>query len=214
MTIAAKNDDIKTSLVLDLGQKQSKSILPAIDFVLKQVSLKANELDYTALCEGPGTFTGLRLAFSALKAIQLSCDVPVYGVPTLLTYAYPFKDFEETIIPVIDAKKDQFFAAVYKNSSEIYAAEDTSAQEILKKIDSKEKIIVTGPDNKIFASQLKELNDKLDVKYLHASVSSVDCLFAIAEEMIEQKKEPLKDYSGPVYLRKSEAEIALSKKSD
>ena len=30
--------------------------------------------------------------------------------------------------------------------------------------------------------------------------------------MIEEKKEPLKDFEGPEYLRKSEAEIALENK--
>ena len=74
MTIAAKNEDIKASLSLDMGQKQSQKLLPAIDYVLSQVELKPADLDYTALTSGPGTFTGLRLAFSALKTYILKAD--------------------------------------------------------------------------------------------------------------------------------------------
>ena len=69
--IAAKNDDKLASLVLDIGMRQSEKLLPAIDYVLKQAELAPAELDYTALCQGPGSFTGLRLGFAALKAIEL-----------------------------------------------------------------------------------------------------------------------------------------------
>ena len=65
--IAAKNDDKIASLVLDIGMRQSEKLLPSIDFVLKQAELEPGDLDYTALCQGPGSFTGLRLAFAALK---------------------------------------------------------------------------------------------------------------------------------------------------
>lgn len=71
ITIAAKNDDNLASLVLDIGMRQSEKLLPAIDYVLSQADLKPGELDYTVLCEGPGSFTGLRLGFAALKAIEL-----------------------------------------------------------------------------------------------------------------------------------------------
>ena len=43
MTVSAKNDDITTSLSLDIGPKQSQELLPAIDFVLKKVDLKLDE---------------------------------------------------------------------------------------------------------------------------------------------------------------------------
>ena len=58
MHIAAKNDDFKASISLDLGQKQSQKLLPSIDYILEQVGLKSSELEYTALTSGPGTFTG------------------------------------------------------------------------------------------------------------------------------------------------------------
>ena len=213
MVIAARNDDLTTTLSLDIGMKQSQKILPAIDYVLQQVDMTSADLDYTALTAGPGTFTGLRLAFSALKAIELAHDVPVYGIPSLDAYSFPFKDFDETIVSVIDAKKDQFFAAVYKNGECILEAEDTTVERIHDFLQSEkaEKILVVGPDAKIFSNELKEAGCK-NVKYLLSQPNATESLFAIAEEMIEQKKEPLKDYDGPIYLRKSEAEIALENK--
>ena len=212
MVIAAKNENIKATLSLDLGQKQSKEILPAIDYILKKVELEPKNLDYTALCSGPGTFTGLRLAFSALKAIELAHNVPVYGVPSLEAYAFPFKDFPAQIVPVIDAKKDQFFAAIYKNGELIQNAEDTTAEKILENLEKDKEIILAGPDAKVFGEELKNLEPNLKIIFTKFQPLATESLFEIAEAMIEQKKSPLADYDGPVYLRKSEAELSLEKK--
>mgnify|MGYP002624449276 CR=1 FL=1 len=209
MTVAAKNDDLKTTLSLDLGQKQSQKLLPAIDFVLGEVGLASSDLDYTALTNGPGTFTGLRLAFSALKAIELAHNVPIYGIPTLDAYAFPFKEFDGLVVSVIDAKKDQFFAAIYENGKTIAEAEDTTAENVVKKLDKNKKILLAGADALIFKEELKKINSDLNLTAFESQPSPTDSLFTLAEKMIEEKKDPLADYDGPVYLRKSEAEIKL-----
>lgn len=209
MHIAAKNDDFKASLSLDLGQKQSQKLLPSIDYILSQLELKASELDYTALTSGPGTFTGLRLAFSALKAIELAHNVPVYGIPSLEAYAFPYSCFDGTVVSVIDAKKDQFFAAIYENGRQICEAEDTTAESVAAKLDKSKKILLCGPDAKVFADELKKIDSSLKLTVFDSQPVPTESLFTIAESMIEQKKEPLADYDGPVYLRKSEAEIKL-----
>ena len=209
MHIAAKNDDFKASLSLDLGQKQSQKLLPSIDYILSQLELKASELDYTALTSGPGTFTGLRLAFSALKAIELAHNVPVYGIPSLDAYAFPYSCFDGTVVSVIDAKKDQFFAAIYENGRQICEAEDTTAESVAAKLDKSKKILLCGPDAAVFSEELKKIDSSLKLTVFDSQPVPSDSLFTIAESMIEQKKEPLADYDGPVYLRKSEAEIKL-----
>lgn len=209
MVIAAKNDDNKISLSLDMGQKQSQKILPAIDYVLSELELKASELDYTALTSGPGTFTGLRLAFSALKAISLAHNVPVYGIPSLDAYAFPYKTFDGLVVSVIDAKKDQFFASIYENGAVVSEAEDTSPENIAKKLGGSKKILLSGPDAKIFSEELKKIDSSLNLEFYSSHPLPTDSLFSIAETMIDEKKAPLADYDGPVYIRKSEAEIKL-----
>ena len=209
MHIAAKNDDFKASISLDLGQKQSQKLLPTIDYILEQVDLKSSDLEYTALTSGPGTFTGLRLAFSALKAIELAHNVPVYGIPSLDTYAFPYSCFDGTVVSVIDAKKDQFFAAIYENGRQICEAEDTTAESVAAKLDMSKKILLCGPDAAVFSEELKKIDSSLNLVVYDSQPVPSDSLFTIAESMIEQKKEPLADYDGPVYLRKSEAEIKL-----
>ena len=217
MVISAKNEFRKATLTLALGMKQSPKILPAIDYVLGEVELSPADLDYTALCSGPGTFTGLRLGFSALKAIELAHNVPIYGIKTLDAYAEAFSGLNTAVISVVDAKKNQFFASIHKNGNEILEAEDTTVQRIAEKLKdfklSGEDIFVTGINHELFMQQLLEVDSSLKLKSIKNRIDVTDSLFRMAEKMISSGEAPLKDYDGPIYLRKSEAEIVLESKS-
>ncbi len=212
MVIAAKNDDDKATLALDISMKQSEKILPAIDFVLGEVGLTPADLDYTAICKGPGTFTGLRLGFAALKALTLSHSIPLYGIPTLDAYAYPFADFAGAVVSVIDAKKDQFFAAMYRSGKQCMEPKDTNVEEVLKNLDSEESVLIVGQKADVFSEILRSLSPTLDLRCYKGQPAATDALFTLAEDMIAKKEPPLADYDGPDYMRKSEAELALEKK--
>lgn len=211
MIICAKNDDDKTTLILDIGPKQSQEILPAIDFVLAKVGLKVFDLDYMTLCKGPGTFTGLRLGFAALKSIELALKKPIYAVSTLECYAKPFENFKGLVVSTIDAKKDQFFAEIFENGKIVMEAQDTDIQKVCDALDVKKDILCTGPDAPHLSTLLKEMNPNFNVFCFDTQTNTCLSLFKIAEKMIEEKKEPLKDFEGPEYFRKSEAELALEK---
>ena len=211
MVICAKDGEDKVSVTLDIGPKQSQELLPAVDYVLNKLSLKASDLNYMTLCRGPGTFTGLRLAFAALKAIELSFNIPVYGVSTLECYSHPYRSFDGQVVSTIDAKKNQFFAAIYEKGQIKMTEQDTDIKTVLSNLDKNKKVLCTGPDAKIFTELLKKECPDLDVIYFSSPSDPALSLFEIAEKMIEEKKEPLKDYEGPEYLRKSEAELALDR---
>ena len=151
--IAAKNDDYLASLTLDIGMRQSEKLLPAIDYVLKQADLTPGDLDYTVLTQGPGSFTGLRLGFAALKAIELfggtkaadenssqaqkaggRSKIPLYGINSLDAYAWPFMDFDGIVLPIIDAHKDKFYAKAFLNGSEILPCDDWDLRALEEKV--------------------------------------------------------------------------------
>ena len=208
--IAVKNNENTVTLSLNLGMRQAEKLLPAIDYVLAQSGFSAEELDYMTLTRGPGSFTGLRLGMSALKAINLSKNIPIYGINTLDAYAYPFKTYKEKIISVIDAKKDRFYNSIYLCGKRISDSLDEEPIETLKRIDLKSDFLVIGSDAPLFCSAVKELVPSLNIRYSESKIATTDSLFAIAEEMIANNEQPIQDYDGPFYIRKSEAEEKLS----
>lgn len=209
MLISARNEDKTMTVSCDMGMKQSEKILPLVDFVLSQVNLDAKDIEWTALTSGPGTFTGLRLGYSVLKALTLAFSTPIYGINTMEMIASPFLDSafsDKIIVPVIDAKKDQAFACIFENGKMKSEIEDIEPADFFNKIkDIKNEIIVTGPIAKSFVSQFPENN--LNIKVFDYPMMTTAALFDIAQKMIENGEKPLEDYDGPEYFRKSEAEI-------
>lgn len=209
ITIAAKNDDNFVSLTLDIGMRQSEKLLPAIEYVLKEIEVLPSQLDYMALCSGPGSFTGLRLSFAALKAIELAGNVPLYGISTLDFYERQFKDFPLPVLSVIDAHKDRFFAQAVNSGKRLLEPNDYEIKDILASLKNEEKVLVAGLDADIFSEAVK--NEEGSQKFICMKERSfaIENLFSIAEEKIKNNEEPMKDYDGPVYLRVSEAEQNL-----
>ena len=217
ITISAKNDDYLASLVLDIGMRQSEKLLPAIDYVLMQADLSPADLDCTVLAEGPGSFTGLRLGFAALKAIELfGNDIPLYAINTLDSYAWSYLDFDGIILPVIDARKDKFYAKAFLDKKEILNCDDWDLRVLEEKLlqDQKTaagKILVCGPEAKTFIDACKEndLFNKNDLLAARGRSINLESLFALAQEKISSGQPPLADYDGPQYFRASEAEQNL-----
>jgi tRNA threonylcarbamoyladenosine biosynthesis protein TsaB len=213
ISIASKNEKNLVKLVLDQGTRQSEKILPAIDFVLKENSLNACDLDYSAVTLGPGSFTGLRLGLSALKAMNLAHGIPVYGVNSLKSYAYQFRKSTESVLSVIESKEDEFFYAFFARGESLRAEEESSVEEILNQLDPEISVLVCGPSSKKFVERTNEITPLYSLHCFSPENDAAESLFEIAEEMMREKIEPLKDYDGPLYVRKSEAEIVLEEKS-
>ncbi|MGP1459538.1 MAG: tRNA (adenosine(37)-N6)-threonylcarbamoyltransferase complex dimerization subunit type 1 TsaB [Treponema sp.] len=212
-TVAAKHDDRIVSCSYDVGMRQSELLLPAMDYVLKTAGIPAAQLDYTAVCSGPGSFTGLRLAFSALKAIELSHGVPVYGVPTLDAYAYAYKNLPFAVLCVVDAKKDKFYAKADCGRDVIFPSGDYTPEEITGRLEGRNEILVCGSDGNLFCGAAE---DALKNKIVHLMPFTSDVahsLFALAEEYRCANVPPLAEYEGPLYIRASEAEEHLAKRA-
>ena len=92
ISLAVKTDSKFISTTYDIGMRQSEILVPSIDELIKKAEISPSELNATTLTLGPGSFTGLRLGISALKAIELAYNVPVYGISSLEAYAYPYKN--------------------------------------------------------------------------------------------------------------------------
>lgn len=212
MIISAKNDDKSFTSIYDIGMKQSESIVPAIDYVLEKLDLSPADLDYTAITLGPGSFTGLRLGISAVKAIELAYEVPVYGISTLAMHAYCFKDFDLPVLSGIDANKNKYYANLSDGNKNLLEDGDWDTEVVIKSVKKLKKLIVCGPDAEKLKNLIKENNKKIKIYTPKTNIVTSEALFSIAENMIENNQAPIKDFDGPLYLRASEAEIVKNQK--
>lgn len=214
LSIAVKAEDKFISYTYDIGMRQSEILVPVIHELLNKAGISASELNYTALTIGPGSFTGLRLGISALKAIELAYSVPVYGISSLKVYSYPFENLGIPVLAGIDANKDKFYARITKNSELLMEDGDYEISEISDKASEFSKLYICGPNAAKLADSLKNADCKAELIVQNINAITTESLIKITEDMISNNTAPLQDYDGPVYLRASEAELALNKKGE
>ena len=209
ISLAVKTDSKFLSATYDIGMRQSEILVPSIDELLKKADLTAAGLNATCLTIGPGSFTGLRLGISALKAIELAYGVPVYGISSLEAYAFAYRNFKLPLLSCIDANKDKFYARFEDGDKIILKDDDYEVSKILEAVKAFENLLVCGPDASKLVEKLKTVYGEKNYLLAQTRPETAESLIQITEELIEKKAEPLKDFDGPVYLRASEAELKL-----
>lgn len=207
----AVNEDKSAKLSLDIGMHQSEQMLPSIQRVLDYVDLKAENLEFCTLCQGPGSFTGLRLSYSALKAFTLAFGTPIYAVPTLEAAALPYHAFPGAVVAVLDAKKHRYYASIYRNGVENTPPMDAELDEILKMLDPEERILAVGSGADLFSDCARTAAPQFNIStYSPQSYDYTDQLLFLAQKKFAAKEKALEEYEGPVYIRPSEAEEKLN----
>lgn len=107
------SDDKFYSSLINLKHSHSEKIFDSAEWLFKISGVNPSDLDSIAVSEGPGSFTGLRIGFSAAKGIAYGANIPITPVPSYEAFAYQlasiFKDGDEFIISNKVNKEEVYF---------------------------------------------------------------------------------------------------------
>lgn len=95
--------------LLNTPNTHSQKLMPLVESILEMLHLKIKDLDLIIACEGPGSFTGVRIGLSTVKAFAQPYDIPLLTETSLTMLAAPFKHYDGIIVPVIDAKRSEVY---------------------------------------------------------------------------------------------------------
>lgn len=96
--------------------RHSEVLLPMIRRVLERSHLAARQMDAFGFGQGPGSFTGLRIACGVVQGLAFAADRPVVGVPTLLALAE--QSNESRVIAALDARMGEAYVAAYARNGD------------------------------------------------------------------------------------------------
>lgn len=208
LKIALSIDGKISTLSVNNNSRHIENLVPSIKKALEETGESADKFQKILVSVGPGSFTGIRIGISTAEAFGYSLKKEVYGFSVFDVYNYLYKDVnDDTItIPVIDAKKNRYYCS-FLNGRSGYKILDISKEEIayiiLKDFGDK-RIIFAGKDFGAIEDYISSAGIKFDYKNKE-SYSEAEMLdFARYFLKEGDLKEP-----EPIYLRKSEAEIAL-----
>lgn len=117
--VALVEDEV---LVAEYGtnykKTHSQTLLPMLDQLRRMVELDLDSLDAIAVASGPGSFTGLRIGSATAKGLGMALGKPLVEVPTLEGLAWNLCLWEGVVCPLMDARRNQVYGAVYEFKQE------------------------------------------------------------------------------------------------
>jgi tRNA threonylcarbamoyladenosine biosynthesis protein TsaB len=212
---SGEREKIIGETILGAAENHAARLMPALDGLLGGTSLTIQQVRGIALGLGPGSFTGLRIAVSTVKGLALALKVPVVGVPTLDALAYNLPFSSQTVCPVLDARKKEVYAAIFRGNGEGHLEKVggdwvLSPEELCSRIQG--KAIFLGNGLEVYGEVFKE---RLGSRALFAPPElSLPRAANVARLSLSgfEKGLNLDLFSfTPVYLRRSEAEIHREK---
>lgn len=106
-------DKLLGEFFIHTAHTHSQTILPMVQALLGSVELSVQDMDLFAVSTGPGSFTGLRIGISAVKGMAMAVDKPCVAVSTLEALAENLGTKPGHILPVMDARRSQFYTALF-----------------------------------------------------------------------------------------------------
>ena len=113
VSLTKNGDLISTKENNDEKYSHSTKLHSFINEVISDSKITINELSAIAVSKGPGSYTGLRIGVAAAKGLCFSLDIPLISVSTLLILSKQIKISSGLILPVLDARRNEVYSAIY-----------------------------------------------------------------------------------------------------
>lgn len=114
-SVALLQDGVVHEDYREAPQQHAKLLLTMIDAILEKHHCKPEAIDVLAFGRGPGSFTGVRIAASAVQGLALGLNIPVAPISNLQALAHFAQRTlgASAIIPALDARMGEIYWAAY-----------------------------------------------------------------------------------------------------
>lgn len=212
-----EDDQLIAELTTCIQKTHAERLLPSIKTLLDNIGTKLEHIDGFALAIGPGSFTGLRIGLSTIKGLAWSLNKKVVGISTLEALAMNLPYSDKQICPLLDARKKEVYAAVYKcnNNWPTCIMPDTaiSPDNLINQI--KEPTIFLGDGIKVYGNLIKDmLKDMAVIAPAHLWQIKASSVGLLAWKKFKYGNIDSPESIRLNYLRPSEAEIKFRLKTE
>lgn len=201
-------DRIVKSEFKNTGLTHSETLLPMIKRVMDGTDFA--ELDAIAITAGPGSFTGVRIGVATVKGLAFEHNTPCISVSTLEAIAYNFIDKKCVVCAVMDARRMQFYNALFEIKDGVCTRltpdRAISLDDLREELKAFDSVIIAGDGAQLCYDNLG-LN--------HAVLPEGELIYqnAVSIAKLALNKETIPPSAlMPTYLRQSQAERELKLK--
>ncbi|MGG4604495.1 tRNA (adenosine(37)-N6)-threonylcarbamoyltransferase complex dimerization subunit type 1 TsaB [Paenalcaligenes sp. Me131] len=97
------------------SSEHAEFLLPMVEEVLAEAGVKRHEISAIAFGQGPGGFTGLRVACGVTQGLAFALGCPVVPIPSLLAVADALEKVPGQLeVVALDARMQELYVAAYR----------------------------------------------------------------------------------------------------
>jgi tRNA threonylcarbamoyladenosine biosynthesis protein TsaB len=196
----------------------SAHLVPMIDRMVADLGIERARIVAVGAGVGPGSFTGLRVGLATAKGLAIGLDVPSWGFPSLELLSANASMPGGLVLPLLDARKGQAFAALYAvrgEGRELLWGPLAAAPEELPDLQGEGRVVVLGTGLGAFRERLEARfsgrADFLPETAWYPRSLTVARMTAAAFANAGRPR-GFTDRLDPVYGRKSEAELGYEQR--
>lgn len=183
-------------MLLAIKKNHSISLMPTVDFLVAQVGWTPKDLERIVVAQGPGSYTGLRVAVATAKTLAYTLQIDLIGVSSLQSLVPA--GLSGRVVPLIDARRNSVYAGVYENGRATQADQYWVFEELLASLSGQENLTFVGE----VTNFVEQINQAFPEAAIQTSLPSAYHLAVIGQDM------PAVDVTSfePAYLKRVEAE--------
>ena len=190
-------------------QTHSQRVMPMADAALAMSDMTAAEIDVFGAVTGPGSFTGVRIGVSTVKALAHAAGKPCVAVDALEALAANVTAFDGVVCPILDARAQQVYGAMFRNGERVLDDVVEKLTLFLDRVEATgENALFLGDGAPGFEAAIRErLGEKAHfVQPQHNGLRAGSACTVAAQKL--EKGEAALDYITllPLYLRAPQAE--------
>jgi len=187
----------------------SQTIMPLVEHMADTLQFPLADIDGIACASGPGSFTGLRIGVATAKGLAFALGKKIVPVPTLDALAYNVFETEAVIAPIMDARRNQVYTALYRwENSKLLRLTDYLAEDIgvvIERAAAYGKAVFLGDGVPVHHAMLTACNGFV-LAPPHLNMQRAAAVGAYALAAIGQERWVTADAFAPFYIRPSQAE--------
>ena len=191
-----EDKQVLAETTINIKKNHSITLMPAIDFLMASLDWTPKDLDRIVVAEGPGSYTGLRIAVATAKTLAHTLNIELVGMSSLLALV-PYQQ-EGLFVPLMDARRNNVYAGFYENAKPVMPEAHLSFAEVLEKVTDAERVTFVGEVGP-FVEQIQEQLPQASYQETLPNAANL-ALWAW-----DKKADSLHDFV-PNYLKRVEAE--------
>ena len=148
-----EDKQVLAETTINIKKNHSITLMPAIDFLMASLDWTPKDLDRIVVAEGPGSYTGLRIAVATAKTLAHTLNIELVGMSSLL--ALVPRQQEGLLVPLMDARRNNVYAGFYENAKPVMPEAHLSFAEVLEQVKDAEQVTFVGEVGP-FVEQIQE----------------------------------------------------------